>query len=131
MRMAVIVVLLMSVVMSSDSRAAGEQQLGSAPAPGVNGGRLFPQPVTPSTDVLRPFTNLFDTPLQPDSKSRQMVMFQALQNLRSASNTKPTVLCGMTLVPVDPNLDAAIRHTVPRDGVRWTVRAVPPPACER
>src|SRR5215831_629841 len=28
----------------------------------------------------------------------------------------PTVVCGMTLIPADPKLDAAIRHPVPEGG---------------
>jgi len=131
MRMAVIVGLLMSVVVSaSDSGAAGAQRLDTPPAGGVNGRGSMPNAVAPAPPG-KPFANLFGSPLQRNPTSRLLPLFQASPVVPPESSTKPFVVCGMTLVPVDPNLDAAIRHTVPRGGVRWTIRAVPPPACER
>ena len=42
----------------------------------------------------------------------------------------PRVVCGTTVVPVDPAFDAAIRR-VPPDDVRLAKRTVPAPPCER
>jgi hypothetical protein len=43
---------------------------------------------------------------------------------------KPRVVCGMTVIPADPAIDAAIGHPAPRpDGVKFTLRMVEPPAC--
>lgn len=44
---------------------------------------------------------------------------------------KPTVVCGLTLIPGDPNVDPAIRHEVPEDGPRFSIRSVDPKLCRR
>jgi hypothetical protein len=44
---------------------------------------------------------------------------------------QPTVVCGMMLVPADPAMDAAIRHTVPENGPTFAIRRVQPPVCRR
>ena len=46
------------------------------------------------------------------------------------ASPKPHVVCGMMVIPADPTIDAAMRHPVPaRDGVKFTLRTVVPPAC--
>ena len=42
---------------------------------------------------------------------------------------KPTVVCGLTLIPGDPNTDPAIRHEVPKGGPRPAIRSVDPKLC--
>ena len=43
---------------------------------------------------------------------------------------KPRVVCGMTIVPADPKLDAAIMHPVPNsDASKFTLQIVTPPTC--
>jgi len=44
---------------------------------------------------------------------------------------KPTVVCGLTLIPADPNVDPAIRHEVPEDGPRFLIRSVDPKLCRQ
>ena len=44
---------------------------------------------------------------------------------------KPTVVCGLTLIPADPNVDPAIRHDVPEDGPKFVIRSVEPKVCRR
>jgi hypothetical protein len=44
---------------------------------------------------------------------------------------KPTVVCGMTLIPADPNVDPGIRREVPEDGSRFSIRSVDPTICRR
>ena len=43
----------------------------------------------------------------------------------------PTVVCGMTLIPADPKLDAAIRHTVPQGGPTPVISVLEPRDCRR
>ena len=43
---------------------------------------------------------------------------------------KPTVVCGMTLVPADPTFDPQMKVTVPDRGVAYPMRAVPPTVCK-
>ena len=44
---------------------------------------------------------------------------------------KPTVVCGLTLIPVDPNVDPKIRLEVPENGPRFSTRSVDPKLCRR
>jgi len=41
------------------------------------------------------------------------------------------VVCGMTLVPADPQHDAKIRHRPPADSPAFTVRSIEPRMCQR
>jgi hypothetical protein len=42
---------------------------------------------------------------------------------------RPTVACGLTMIPGDPNVDPGIRHEVPENGSRFSMRAVDPKIC--
>ena len=44
---------------------------------------------------------------------------------------KPTVVCALTLIPADPNVDPGIRHEVPADGPKFLIRSVEPRLCRR
>ena len=50
---------------------------------------------------------------------------------RPQPGQRPTaVVCGMTLIPADPKLDAAIRHPAP-ENPNPTIRAIVPRACRQ
>jgi hypothetical protein len=40
---------------------------------------------------------------------------------------KTTIRCGMTIIEADPYFDQKV--AAPKDGTKYTIRAVPPPAC--
>ncbi len=44
---------------------------------------------------------------------------------------KPTVLCGMTLIPADPGFDAAMRKRAPDTATSFTIARIQPRACTR
>jgi len=44
---------------------------------------------------------------------------------------QPAIVCGMTLLPADPKLDAAIRHPVPEDGPTSVITILEPRDCRR
>jgi hypothetical protein len=48
----------------------------------------------------------------------------------AASTAKPSVVCGMTLVPADPKVDARMRVAPPDSGVTFTLRSVQPKICK-
>jgi hypothetical protein len=48
----------------------------------------------------------------------------------AASTAKPTVVCGMTLVPADPKADGKMRVAAPDSGVTFTLRSVQPKICK-
>jgi hypothetical protein len=43
---------------------------------------------------------------------------------------RPTVVCGMTLMPADPTFDPQMKVTVPDRGVAYSMRAVPTTVCK-
>ena len=79
-------------------------------------------------------TNLFAPKSKPPSPPRFLFptptpTLNQPSDLRVAA--KPTVICGLTLIPADPNVDPAIRHEVPEDGPRFLIRSVDPKICRR
>ena len=73
------------------------------------------------------FGNLFAPSSKPPSPSRFLFPTRTLNQ----SPPKPTVVCGLTLIPADPNVDPAIRREVPEDGPRFVIRSVDPKLCRR
>ncbi|HEV8397632.1 MAG TPA: hypothetical protein VGQ37_25290 [Vicinamibacterales bacterium] len=92
------------------------------------------------TDGLRPkgnpLGNLFALSSKPPSPPRFLFPTPTpTPTLNQPSDprvaAKPTVVCGLTLIPADPNVDRAIRHEVPEDGPRFLIRSVDPRICRR
>jgi hypothetical protein len=54
-------------------------------------------------------------------------------NQRSGARVaqKPAVVCGLTVIPGDPNVDPGIRQEVPEDGPTFSIRSVDPKVCQR
>jgi len=46
------------------------------------------------------------------------------------STAKPAVVCGMTLVPADPKVDAKMRVPAPDSGLTFTLRSIQPTICK-
>ena len=44
---------------------------------------------------------------------------------------RPTVVCGLRLIPADPNVDPGIRHEVPENGPKFPIGSVDPKICRR
>ena len=84
------------------------------------------QPTIALPPNANPFGNLF----APSSKRSSPPRFLfPTPDLRIAP--KSTVVCGLTLIPGDPSVDPAIRHEVPEDGPRFSIRTVDPKLCRR
>ena len=87
-----------------------------------------------------PYANLFSTqrpggqspalpagpvwPVAPESLSELAARARALSRMQP-----PAVVCGMTLVPGDPKVDAKIFAPAPRRDIKPKIRIVPPAAC--
>jgi hypothetical protein len=85
-----------------------------------------------STRQAKPLWNLFENPSKPASTSPPLFMTpRLLQRGRQDVRQNPEVVCGMTLIPADPNIDSAIRHAVPENGPTYSIRAINPPDCRR
>jgi hypothetical protein len=93
------------------------------------------QPTNPLPERANPFGNLFAPSSKPPSPPRFLfpTPTPTLNNQPPdvRSTTKPTVVCGLTLIPADPNVDPSIRHEVPADGPRFSIRSVEPQLCRR
>src|SRR5262245_2339775 len=78
-------------------------------------------------DGLPPRANLFASPSKPPSPPRFLFPTPTL----TSPAPKPAVVCGMTLIPGDPNVDPGIRYEVPEDSPRFSIRSVDPTICRR
>jgi hypothetical protein len=80
-------------------------------------------PQTPNLGPSRPFSRLFGGEVKP---SPAAPLFTP-KPLAPAEGQRRKTVCGMPILvpePVDPEM---VRH--PKDGVTYTMRFVPPPAC--
>jgi hypothetical protein len=86
------------------------------------------------TNGLPPQKNVFGNLLQPPVKAAsppRLLFPTPTFNQRPSLRIVPksTVVCGLTLIPADPSVDSAIRHDVPEDGPRFSIRSVEPKLC--
>ena len=115
MRITAIVAFLAVVHIGSASIAAQQPVDGVLPKASPSGNLFVPKSKSPS-----PPRFLFPTPTPRLNQPSDVRLPQ-----------KPTVVCGLTLIPADPNVDPAIRQDVPEDGPRFTIQSVDPKICRR
>jgi hypothetical protein len=92
-------------------------------ATGIGGGpRTLLQPQ--GKVRVNPYGRLFEP---PDLRATTPVpQFSAPR----PETSRPRIVCGMTMIPIDPNVDPKI-HVRPRQSdTRYTIRAIPPPVCK-
>lgn len=114
MRIAAIIAFVALVHVGSAPLAAQQRPNAPPKASPFGNGNLFAPPSKPAS----PPRFLFPTP-----------MFKQSPGARLAS--KPAVVCGLTLIPGDPDVDPAIRREVPADGPRFAIRSVDPKLCRQ
>jgi hypothetical protein len=143
MRILSIVVLLVDLLTASASVIATAASPG---LPGLQAGAASGAATDPAV-ALRPdrFGNLFaGTPtlvpipkaLSVDRPARQrlaqeMKALALVQGRAMPSSQKPAIVCGMTVIPADPTIDAAIRHPIPENGPAFTMRTILPSVCRQ
>lgn len=114
--------LLVGVVLMSPSSEGATIGQSSSAAPS---GGLF----APMRDS-QPFENLFPNPLQPKAEETRKPLFKAQAGaLQGAPASR--VVCGMTIIPVDPAFDRRMRRSAPDRPPSSVTGAVQAPACER
>jgi hypothetical protein len=87
------------------------------------------QNARPSLQLAAPRAN--DLLAKAQDALRKRLQQQLLTSRLEPPLEKPRVVCGMTVIPADPTIDAAMRHAVPKpDGVQFTLRMVEP-TCRR
>jgi len=89
--------------------------------------RIRERPVSllpPQPKVRRdPYGRLFEAPvLTPTTPVRGL-------SAPLPGTGQPRVVCGMTLIPIDPSVDPKIYVEPRRSDTRFTIRAIPPPVC--
>ena len=115
MRITAIVAFVAAVHIGSASIAAQQPTDGLPPKASPLGNLFAPESKPPS-----PPRFLFPTPTPTLNQP---------PGVRLAPN--PTVVCGLTLIPGDPNVDPGIRREVPEDGPKYLIRSVDPKVCRR
>lgn len=107
---------VLAVASPRDSRAAGV--LASGATVNETGGPVSSRP--------QPFANLFPIPQQrrPEPAPRPRLFTGA-----PPPSTGSRVVCGLTVVPVDPTFDASMRRSLPPGAPTPASRAVPAPGC--
>ena len=132
MRIASVLGVAMGFVLGSGSAAttvsAQEQQ--SQPAALGSGighfGSLFASP-TPRDPVGNRLTRSRPT----DPKTSLLFKSPQLDQSETRPGDKPTVVCGMTLLPADPATDTGIRRSAPTDGQHFTLGRIVPDVCRQ
>jgi hypothetical protein len=91
------------------------------------------QPPDAETPKANPYGNLFAPPGTPPPPQRFLFPTPAprLAQPPAAPRQQPAVVCGLTLIPGDPNADPAIRRDATEDGTRYVIRPVDPKICRR
>ena len=91
---------------------------------------VSPASALAESQVAPPFSKLFrpaspvlrqGTPATPPGGN--------LTNQAAPPFQPPKVVCGMTMIPVDPSFDANIRRPVPPSGAKFTIKTVKPSLC--
>jgi hypothetical protein len=105
MRIAASIAFVAIVHMGSAPIAAQQTANGLAPRANL---------LRPSSKRVAPPRYLFPTP-----------------HSQAQAAAKPTVVCGMTLIPGDPKVDPGIRRELPEGGPKFSIRSVDPKVCRQ
>jgi hypothetical protein len=76
----------------------------------------------------QPFGNLFGATVKPDREAA--TIFRKLDAPDTIAQPVTSVVCGLTLLPADPAVDARMRHGIP-DGPKSSNRVIIPEICRR
>jgi hypothetical protein len=99
----------------------------SKPAAAGSGEPAAQAPTAPAPD-WKPFINPFGQKPSPKPPS---IDWNRQPSADQNPAAKPTVVCGMALVPADPKIDPRMRVTIPDTGVAFTMRKVQPTVCKQ
>lgn len=118
-----VLVLIGAFVAAAASSLAAGGDIGQAQA-AVSSPAWFP-PNSPQNPYKRLFKQSGEEHL-----ARRVVEQELPRPAERAPLTKPTVVCGMVLIPGDANVDPRMRVFPPKDdSTTYTIRAVKPPIC--
>jgi hypothetical protein len=79
-----------------------------------------------SVPAMKPFGSL--RAAESGNPYRTLFATQPATN-STPKETNRTVRCGMTIIEADPMFDSKMVRDLPKEGTKYTIRAVPPPVC--
>lgn len=85
---------------------------------------------SPSSPQPNAFGNLFGQRPRP-RKQPQSIFAGASTPSPAPGLAQAVIVCGLTLLPADPAVDAAIRHPLPANVGTFTMQKIVPSACQR
>ena len=107
--------------------AQDQQPPAGAPSSGIGHfGSLFASPIP--RDLVR---NRLTPPRPTDPKTSWFFNSPRVDQSEPRPADKPSVVCGMTLLPAKPAMDTGIRRSAPTDGQQFTMRMLVPEVCRR
>ena len=118
---AIVVCVLLGPFTPAQMFADQQPQAGAQQAP----------PLTAPDRKTNPYSQLFtDQQRTGDLQARaQEQLRNALQQHAYAGGQQPQVVCGMTVIPIDPGVDPKIVVPRPPSDTTFTMRLIPPPIC--
>jgi hypothetical protein len=99
---------------------AGSLDMGQELQPGAP---ATPQPAKAQTR-RKAYRDLFDVPVITAGP------MSPRPPARPALPPQPSIVCGMTLIPIDPRVDPRIYAPPRRDETKHVIRAIEPPMCK-
>jgi hypothetical protein len=132
MRIASVLGVAMGLLLASASAATMVSAQDQHPPPAAlssgigHFGSLFASP-TPRDLVGNPLRGSRPT----DPKTSLLFKSPRLDQSEPRPGDKPSVVCGMTLLPADPATDSGIRRSAPTDGQQFTMRRIVPEVCRQ
>jgi len=126
MKAAFALVLLLILCVGSAAQGPAALPQSSQTAVVVSG------PAQPVQHSKGPFANLFGGGLQPQGRTPAEVIPEGVSVTAAVPlNAGQRVVCGITVVPVDPGFDAAMPRVVPDKDTSFLIRRVPPSVCRQ
>lgn len=126
--MRVTLALVLLLVLCVGSAARGQTAPPQSPRIAV----VVSGPAQPVQASKQPFATLFTGGLQPPGRTPvDFVPERVSVTAERPLNPGQRVVCGMTIVPVDPEFDAAMPRVVPDKDTLFFIRRVPPTVCRQ
>lgn len=83
-------------------------------------------PQDTTTPLAGPYQTLF---IQPRNAARERLGAAVREHARAPATRAPKVVCGMVVVPADPQVDPKMIHRPVEPGPTYHIKRIPPAAC--
>jgi len=120
----VVGLLVSSASLDAAAPASGQQNSQAVPWTPQPGARQFS-----TAGPKDPYLNLFGAPDRPRVPVSSPDPTPNGRSNQSPTSGEPRVVCGMTIIPVDPAVDPGVHVTPPDAGTEYTMRVLKLPIC--